>query len=194
MSKNARIQNLNRFAQLAKIGEIVFHTDDLANLWRITNKNTLYTTIKRYVGQGLLFRIYKGFYGIMPSREIDPYLLGVKALHRYAYVSCETVLREEGIIQQELSAITLVSSETKRFSIAGNNYYSRKLADKFLYQQKGIAVADRGVRKANAERAIADLLYFNPHAYFDARNLIDWKKVRDLQKELGYPLTPERYG
>ena len=115
MSKNARIQNLNRFAQLAKIGEIVFHTDDLANLWRITNKNTLYTTIKRYVGQGLLFRIYKGFYGIRPPQEIDPCLLGVKALHGYAYVSCETVLREEGIIQQELSTMTLVSSETKRF-------------------------------------------------------------------------------
>lgn len=194
MSKNARIQNLNRFAQLAKIGEIVFHTDDLANLWRIANKNTLYTTIKRYVGQGLLFRIYKGFYGIRPPQEIDPCLLGVKALHGYAYVSCETVLREEGIIQQELSAMTLVSSETKRFSIAGNNYYSRKLADTFLYQQNGITAVDSGVRKANTERAIADLLYFNPHMYFDAENLIDWKKVRDIQKELGYPLTPKRYG
>lgn len=194
MNGNAKIQNLNRFAELAKLGEVAFHTDDLANLWRITNKNTLYTTIKRYVGQGLLFRIHKGFYAIKQPREIDPYLLGVKALHGYAYVSCETVLREEGIIQQELSMMTLVSSETKRFSIAGNNYYCRKLADKFLYQQNGITAVDNGVRKANTERAIADLLYFNPHMYFDAENLIDWKKVRDIQKELGYPKTPKRYG
>ena len=194
MKGNARIQNLNRFAQLAKIGEIVFHTDDLANLWRITNKNTLYTTIKRYVGRGLLFRIHKGFYAIKQPREIDPYLLGVKALHGYAYVSCETVLREQGIIQQELHAITLVSGETKRFSIAGNNYYSRKLTDTFLYQQNGITAADNGVRKASAERAIADLLYFNPHAYFDAEKLIDWEKVQALQKDIEYPLTPKRYG
>jgi len=194
MSKNTKIQNLNRFAQLAKIGEVVFHTGDLANLWRITKKNTLYTTIKRYVKQGLLFRIHKGFYAIKPPREINPYLLGVKALHGYAYVSCETVLREQGIIQQELSLITLVSDKTMRFSVVDNHYYSRKLADKFLYQQKGILTLQNGVRKASTERAIADLLYFNPHMYFDARNLIDWKKVRDIQKELGYPLAPKRYG
>lgn len=194
MAKNGKIQNLNRFAELARLGETVFHTGDLANLWRITNKNTLYTTIKRYVEQGLLFRIHKGFYAIKPPREIDPYLLGAKALHSYGYVSCETILREQGIIQQELSAITLVSGEAKRFSIAGNHYYSRKLSDKFLYQQTGIAATENGIRKAGAERAVADLLYFNPHAYFDTENLIDWQKVRALQKEIGYPLTPKRYG
>lgn len=194
MTKNVKIQNLNRFAELARLGEIVFHTGDLANLWRITNKNTLYTTIKRYVEQDLLFRIHKGFYAIKPLREIDPYLLGAKALHGYAYVSCETILREQGIIQQEVSAITLVSGETKHFSIAGCHYYSRKLADTFLYQQNGITVMENGVRKASVERAIADLLYFNPHAYFDAGNLVDWKKVRALQKEIGYPLTLKRYG
>lgn len=194
MTKNGKIQNLNRFAELARLGEIVFHTDDLANLWRITNKNTLYTTIKRYVEQGLIFRIHKGFYAIKPPREIDPYLLGVKALHSYGYVSCETILREQGIIQQELSAITLVSGETKRFLIAGNRYYSRKLSDQFLYQQIGIEVLENGVRKARVERAVADILYFNSHAYFDAENRINWEKVQALQKEIGYPLTPKRYG
>ncbi|MEK7510499.1 MAG: hypothetical protein AAB567_03035 [Patescibacteria group bacterium] len=194
MTKNVKIQNLNRFAELARLGEIVFHTGDLANLWRITNKNTLYTTIKRYVEQGLLFRIHKGFYAIKPPREIDPSLLGVKALHSYAYVSCETILREQGVIQQELSAITLVSGETKRFFIAGNHYYSRKLSDQFLYRQNGIVAMENGTRKASVERAIADILYFNPHAYFDAENLIDWEKVRALQKEIGYPLIPKRYG
>ena len=194
MAKNGKIQNLNRFAELARLGEVVFHTDDLANLWRITNKNTLYTTIKRYVEQGLLFRIHKGFYAIKPLREIDPYLLGVKALHSYAYVSCEAVLREQGIIQQELSAITLVSGETKRFSIAGTHYYSRKLSDQFLYQQIGIEALENGIRKASVERAVADILYFNSHAYFDGKNRIDWEKVRALQKEIGYPLTPKRYG
>lgn len=186
--------HLNRFAELAKLGEVLFHTGDLANLWSITNINTLYTTIKRYVKQGLLFRIHKGFYSLKPAHEIDPLLVGVKALHGYAYVSTETILREQGIIQQEISAITLVSEKSLRFSVAGVAYYSRKLPDRFLYQQKGVVMQESGVRKAGAERAIADLLYFNPRAYFDAERLIDWKRVRALQKELGYPVIPQRYG
>lgn len=194
MVKNPKIQYLKRFAELAKLGEVVFHSDDLANLWHITNKNTLYTTLKRYAEQGLLFRIYKGFYAIKPLVEIDPLLLGVKALHAYAYVSTETILAEEGIIQQEVSAITLISNKIKRFSVAGRLYYSRKLADEFLYRPNGIITFENGVRKATRERAVADLLYFNPHAYLDAARLIDWKKVKALQKELGYPLTLKRHG
>lgn len=194
MGNNKKIQKLNRFAALAKLGEIVFHTDDLANLWHITNKNTLYTTIKRYVEQKFLVRIYKGFYAIKPLSEIDPKLIGVKALHGYAYVSSETILRERGIIQQELTAITLISGQTKHFSIAGHQYYSRKLPEQFLYQTDGIAFSSNGACQANLERAIADLLYFNPQAYFDAANLVDWKKVRALQVKLGYPLTPKYYG
>lgn len=192
--KNIKIQNLNRFAELARLGEVVFHTDDLANLWHITNKNTLYTTLKRYAEQRLIFRLHKGFYALKPPAEIDRLLLGIKALHGYAYVSVETILAEEGIIQQSLPAITLVGDKTKHFSIAGIAYYSRKLPDVFLHQQNGIVTAEHGVRKATRERALADLLYFNPRAYVDAGALIDWTKVQTLQKEIGYPLTPKRYG
>ncbi|OGZ46070.1 MAG: hypothetical protein A3J54_02485 [Candidatus Ryanbacteria bacterium RIFCSPHIGHO2_02_FULL_45_13b] len=192
--KKIKIQNLNRFAELARLGEVVFHIDDLANLWHITNKNTLYTTLKRYTKQKLIFRIQQGFYAIKSPAEIDPLLLGVKALHDYAYVSTETILADEGIVQQEVPAITLISNKTKQFSVVGRRYYSRKLADKFLYQSNGIITATNGVRKATRERAMADLLHFNPHAYVDAAHLIDWKKVGVLQKELGYSLTLKRYG
>ncbi len=187
--KAGKIKNLNRFAELARLGEVVFHTDDLANLWHITNKNTLYTTIKRYVNDGLLTRIHKGFYAIKPIAEIDPLLLGLKAMHGYAYVSAETILAEEGVIQQQIPAVTLLGAQTRRFTIGQHHYYARKLADAFLYQPAGIVTKENGVRKATRERAIADLLYLNPRAYFDASRLIDWKKVRAIQKELGYPLT-----
>ena len=192
-TKSVKIKNLNRFAQLARLGELVFHTNDLANLWHIKNTNTLYTTMKRYVEQGLFFRIHKGFYSIKPLSEIDPLLLGIKALHGYAYVSAETILAQEGIIQQEVPAITLISTKVKRFTIGAHQYYARKLADAFLYQPVGITAKENGLRKATRERAVADLLYFNSRAYFDSPSRIDWKKVRILQKELGYPLTPQRY-
>ncbi len=142
--------------------------------------------MKRYVEQGLIFRIYKGFYSIKPVSEINPLLLGIKAMHEFAYISTETILAEEGIIQQQLPSITLVSTKTKRFSIASYRYYSRKLADEFLYQQSGIITDNTGLRKATLSRAVADLLYFNPKAYFDASHLVPWKEVIAIQKELGY--------
>jgi predicted transcriptional regulator of viral defense system len=184
----------SRFAKIAKLGDVVFHTGDLANLWNIRNKNTLYTTIKRYVGQGLLFRVYKGFYAIKPPQEIDAFLLGIKAIHGYAYVSTETILCKEGIIQQVLPAITLMSGVSRRFAIAGHQYHARKLADRFLYQSIGIVENEFGVRTALPERAIADLLYVNTHAFFDGDRMIDWAAVRTVQRTMGYPLTPKRYG
>jgi len=192
--KATRIPQPNRFAEIARLGEIVFHTNDLANLWRITKKNTLYTAIKRYVQNGLLFPIHKGFYAIKPIEEIDPVLLGIKALHGCAYASCETVLAEDGIIQQIPQAITLVGAHTRRFAIGPHRYYTRKLATAFLHNPAGIVVAENGVRKAGRERAIADMLYFNPRSYFDAAHLIDWDRVSLLQRDIGYPPIPKHHG
>lgn len=200
MSTGYRNKNLpdtnvsRRFAKLAELGEKAFHVRDLANLWGITNANTLYTTLKRYAEQRLLYRIQKGLYAVKPIGQISPKFLGLKALHEYAYVSCETVLAEAGIMQQKMEWITLVSSRSKRFSLGGTQYYSRKLADRFLYNPTGIAERD-GAREAIVERALADLLYFNPHAYFDAGSsrLIDWGEVKRIQERIGYPLTLKRY-
>ena len=190
--KKTRAGHLQRFAQLAKLGAIVFHIGDLAVLWQIKDRNTLHTTLKRYVQQGLLVRIYRGLYSLKPIEQIDPFLLGVKALHKYAYISAETILAQAGIIQQIIRQITLVSSQSKRFSIGGNHYYSRKLADQFLYNPIGINEG-YGVKKATMERAAADLLYFNPYANFDAEKFINWRKIKYIQKQIGYPLTTNRY-
>ena len=40
--KLAQKRNLSRFADLAKLGEVVFHVDDLANLWQ--NKTGIHST------------------------------------------------------------------------------------------------------------------------------------------------------
>lgn len=192
MKRNKRTRQEDRFAKIARLGETVYHAKDLASLWQIKNSNTLYTLLKRYSQKRLLFRIYKGFYSIKPACQIDSALLGAKALHRFAYISTETVLFQEGIIQQNIHGITFVSSVSKKFSIGDYNYYSRKLKDEYLYQTAGI-IEKNGVKKATVERAAADLLYFNPKAHFDSEKLIDWKKIKKIQKEIGFPLTPERY-
>lgn len=172
---------------LLKLKEKLFHTNDLALLWGITNKNTLYTTIKRYVQKGILISIHKGFYSTVPIDQIDPFKLAIGYLHKFAYVSCETVLIREGIIFQKENYLTLISSVSKKFSIANHSYLVRQLKDNYLYYDRGIDSID-GVMTASTERAVADLLYFNPNCYFDNKKKINWKKVKKIQKSVySYP-------
>ena len=175
-----------RFARLAQTGEVLFHTSDLANLWQIRNKNTLHTTIKRYAQKGLFFRIYRGFYSLKEIEKINPILLGIKALNRFAYLSAESILVKAGLILQVSNKITLISSVSKNFSIGDNFYICRKLNNKFLFNPISIELKD-GFYQASIERAIADLLYFNPHYFFDGEKMINWKKVKKIQREIGYP-------
>lgn len=177
-----------RFAALARMGEVVFHARDAAVIWGITNINTLHTILSRYARAGLLSRLQNGLYSIKPPRELDPLLIGSKAIHSYCYVSTETVLSRAGVIQQQVPRITLVSSVSRQFALAGHDFRSRQLSDLYLYNETGI-LREGSVRIASPVRAIADILYFNPHYYFDASAQIDWDAVNRLQAEVGYPVT-----
>jgi len=170
---------------LLKQDRKLFHTADLALLWGITKKNTLYTTIKRYVDKNILIPIHKGFYSTIELNKINPVILGVSFLHQYAYLSTESILVESSIIIQNIPYLTLIAGVSKRFQIGDQSYYVRQLKEQFLYQTTGI-IQENGYRKATPERAVADLLYFNPYYHFDGVNLINWEKVHYLQKEVGY--------
>jgi len=180
----------DKIIALAQFPEKIFHTGDIANIWLIRNKNTLYTTIRRYVEKGVLHRIYKGYYSLLPPEKIDPRLIGVKALHQYAYVSLETVLFDEGYMSRPPAYISFISSKSARFRIGKNRFRSRKMRDRYLFNDCGVT-AINGVRTASAERAIADMLYYSPLYHFDKTP--DWKKIKEMQKKTGYPLTPKRY-
>lgn len=170
---------------LLKQNQKLFHTRDLALLWGIDNPNTLYTTVKRYVQKGILIPVQKGLYATVPVETLDPAVLGAAVLHTHAYVSCESVLAAEGVIFQAGEAITLVSSVSRRFSLAGHAYVVRKMADRLLFHDAGVERV-HGVLMASLPRAVADMIYFNPHIHFDNPKAIDWKAVRMLQKEVGY--------
>ena len=185
MSTGYENTTANRIAKLAKMGETLLHTQDFSTLWGIKNKNHLYTTLKRYAQRGLLYRIHKGFYSLKDLKYVNKYLLGIKSLNQYAYISTETVLAEHSVIFQLSSIITIVSAESKKFTIQGNQYQSRQLSDKYLYNDIGVILQD-GYYKATLERAVADMLYFNPMYFFDNKEVIDWDKVNEIQKLLGY--------
>lgn len=170
---------------MLKLDQRLFHTRDLALLWKITNKNTLYTTIKRYLKKGILIPIHKGFYSTVPLKQIDPVRLGIGYLHDFAYLSLEAVLVKNGLIFQHSNYITLISSRSARFTVGTYNYLVKKLDEKYLYNRAGI-IEEKEIYLATSERAVADTLYFNPRYYFDSKNKIDWKKVKAIQKEVGY--------
>ena len=174
-----------RINKLLKQNIKLFHTNDLALLWDISNRNTLYTTISRYLKKGILIQIHKGFYSTVPLDKIDPVKLALGYLHRYAYVSCETVLIKYGIIFQKENYITLVSDTNRKFSAGGHSFLVRSMKDEFLYNSFGIQNKN-SVLTASLERAVADMLYFNPRYYFDNNKIINFKKVREIQREVGY--------
>ena len=174
-----------RINELIKLDRKIYHTNDLALLWDITNKNTLYTTIKRYVQKGVLIPIYKGLYTTVPLSQLDPLELGKAIIHKYAYLSTESVLAQAGVIAQTIYSYTFVSDTPKKVSIGTMSFLFRQLKQDYLYNPVGI-INDHGVFVATPERAAADMLYFNPKYYFDVPESIDMEKVRIIQKEIGY--------
>jgi hypothetical protein len=175
-----------RLNELIKSDRNVYHSNDLAILWNISNKNTLYTTIKRYVQKGVLIPIYKGLYSTVPVSELDPLELGRAVIHRYTYLTTESVLAQAGIISQATYAHTFVSSLSKKITVGDFSFLFRKLKDEFLFNPTGIINKD-GNFVATTERAVADMLYFNPKYHFDFSESIDFKKVKRIQKKIGYP-------
>ncbi len=187
-----RANQAQRFQQLAVLGETLFHASDLAALWQISNKNTLNITLSRYCKHRLIQRVYKGLYSLIPIEQQEPWVVGLVGLHSFGYISAESVLFHEGIIHQPPQAETLISSISKNMQIGPYCYHVRQLADHFLFQSIGV-ISEKRLKRASISRAVADILYYNPLSFFDQSRCLNWKEVRKIQEQVGYPLTPERY-
>jgi len=178
-----RKERADKIAILARQKEIIFHTQDLMVLWVIYNKNTLYTAVKRLIQRGSIYRIQKGMYSVLPVKEIDPWLLGIKAMHGFCYVSTESILSKTGVVNQLSLPVTLVGEKSLKFKVVGHDFICRKLNDKFLHHTAGI-IEMNGIRQASLERAVADMLYFNSKFHFDNKKLINFRKVNELRKKI----------
>ena len=185
MSLKQRKSQSDRVRSLLKSSQDLFHTQDLALLWEIENRATLYNTIRRYVERGVLTRIHKGFYSKKPLDQINPVELGIGYLHSFCYLSVEDILTKEGIISQDVPHITLISDTSEKFEINGYSYISRQMKDEYLFNESGIE-QDNKIKKAVPSRAVADMLYYNPDYHFDSPSLINWDEVKKIKEEVGY--------
>lgn len=171
-----------------KSGRALFHTQDLALLWGISKRETLYMTISRYIKSKVLFSIQKGLYSVLPPEKIDPLLLGPALLHDYCYLSTESILEREDLMPQMISSLTFVGTKSVDITKLEYSYSFRRLKPEFLYNQAGI-YKNGEVLMATVERAVADLWYFSPGYYLDNLKQIDIKKVKMIQREVGYELS-----
>jgi hypothetical protein len=181
--KKANIKQ-NRFLMLAKTREQIFHINDLARIWKINNRHNLAITLNRYVRGGLLYRIYRGLYSIKKINELDPVELGFKAINSYSYLSGETILVKHGLIFQQLNYYSYMGLKTRRFQIGDYKYYCRQLKEVYLYNDTGIIKSGQSFNEASAERAVADILYFNSSYHFDNIDKIDKNNFKEIQKNV----------
>lgn len=176
----------DKIAILAQQPQKLFHTSDLKILWNISNQNTLHKSIARLIKRGVIFRIQKGFYSIVPIDQLDPIEIGFRAIKSFSYLSTESVLANNGLINQLPSKITFISQKSANF-IINNTYYSvRQLKASSLHNPIGIKQNNLGIFVATIERAVADMLYFQPKYHFDNDGKIDWTLVKNYQTQLGY--------
>jgi len=174
-----------RISELVRLDRKLVHSNDLAVLWGISSKNTLYTAIKRYVKRGILIPIYNGLYSTVPILQLDPRELGVAIIHKFAYLSTESVLVQDGIIYQGTYGNTFVTSVSEKITIGEISFIYRKMKDQYLNNRSGLTEVSN-IFVASTERAVADMLYFNPSYHFDVPDNIDWEKVNTIQREVGY--------
>lgn len=174
----------NRFLMISKTKEEIFHINDLARIWKINNRHNLAITLSRYVKARLLFRIYRGLYSLKKVSELDPVDLGHKVINSYSYLSCETILAKHGLIFQQLNYFSFVGLKTKRIKIGSNQYYCRQLKKAYLYNDIGVIKNGQSFNEASLERAVADILYFNPHYHFDNLAKINKSKLKHIQKNV----------
>jgi predicted transcriptional regulator of viral defense system len=177
---------MKKFLILYKDKNSIYSTNDLSNLWLEKNKNTLYTTIKRYIKENKLFRIQKGLYSKIPISQLDKNELARKLLSGYCYLSLETVLFNHGFRSQVPKHLTFVGEEAKTIKLDNLSIKCQQLNIKFLYNETETYLQNE-IRVATAERAVCDTLYYNSLADFDKK--IDWKAINILQRKIGYKVT-----
>lgn len=175
--------NMDKKTLLLKQKGKIFSIDSLALIWGIENRNTLRVTIRRYVQNGTLIRIKRGLYSTIPLEDLDPFLLGTSYIKGFCYVSLQTVLAINGLINQSPQATTLVGGYSKEFEAGGERYICRSMKSEYLINLEGIDFTEK-YPVASAERAVADTLYYNSKFHFDTNSKINWEKIKKIKEKV----------
>lgn len=173
-----RTRNTNQVSQLLSQDKRYFYTYELATLWGVTNRNTLASTVRRYVARGILHRLGHGVYASVPLSKLHEFEIGCALSGPLSYVSGETIMSIEGAMMQQPTKITLFGSKAKEFALGENYYWCRYLNPKYLVSRVGIRL-ENGYYIASPTRALADLKHSNPILHLDNPKAIKYQREDD---------------
>jgi|SRR3989338_10870934 len=168
----------NSLLKLYKSSKTILTSKDIAFLWQEKSKDNLKSKISYYVKRGNLRRLRRGIF--CKDKEFNPKELAT-SIHTPAYISFETVLREEAVIFQQHNAIFVASYLARELKCAPYKFVFRKLKDEVLVNNQGI-INKNGYSQASKERAFLDMIYLFKDYHFDNLRNIDWEKCSQLAK------------
>ncbi len=175
MKNNPLPQLIERLQKLGPLLGGVFSFGDLCNLIGAGSEVKNAKVIDRLIRQGLLQRIFRGFY---VTKNFDLWVLGAR-IKKNAYVSMDSVMAKNGLVgtipERSVSLVypgrKTVIETTQGFSI---RFFS--IQPDLLF---GFSNLENGVKVADNEKAYLDLMYFYMKG---ARYVFDPLSEVNLQK------------
>ena len=134
----------------------VFSTNELMLYWGIENQRILYTQIARMKEKKFLETVQRGLY-VLVGVEVDEFEIATN-LKKNSYLSFETVLAQNGIIQQWYNTYFLASTRKLEIENKYGKFNYRELPKRILNNRLGI-IHKKNYFIANTERAICDYFY-----------------------------------
>lgn len=166
----------NLLIKLYQSPKTVLTTKDIAILWKEKDKDNLKSKIAYYAKKGNLQRLRRGIF--VKDKNYNLKELAA-SIHTPAYISFETVLREEGVIFQHHNAIFAASYLSREIECDGNKIVYRKLKNEILVNRAGVN-AKEGFSIAGKERAFLDMIYLFGDYHFDNLGGLDRRKCFEL--------------
>lgn len=171
---------MTKVEKLLTSSQNIFTTQDLATIWGISEKKSLYDSIKYYLRKGSLKRIHKGIYSI---KKFTSFEVSQKIITP-SYISFYTALAFHGISFQLDTSIHSMALKSKKLSVNNEQYVYHKLKDAVFFDSLG--VKDMTTHYiAGPERAVCDSLYLVPELAFDNLKMIDFNLLRKTSKIYG---------
>lgn len=159
--------------------QTVFSTNELMLYWKIENKKVLYVQIARIKERGFLQIIQRGLYSLI-GVEVDGLELAGN-LKKNSYLSFETVLAKNGIINQWYGTYFSASDRSSNIENSYGKFNYRKLSEKIINNRLGILNKDRYFI-ASTERAICDYFYKVGFQQLDDLDGIDKNKLLKISE------------
>lgn len=170
--------NITNIETLLLTGKRVFTIEDLAVIWRVSDRRKLIELIKYYVRQNRLTRLHKGVYAY--GTDYTDFDIAQK-LVPLSYVSLYSASLTYGLTFQHYESVFCVSLSSKKYFLNGQTYVYHRVKEPIFYNQIGLINNGRYII-ADKERTICDCLYVFPGLAFDNLRDIDREKLIKLSK------------